>query len=385
MQNKHIWIISICVLVIAVLGWIYFIYPTATVEVSPRIDAVKKETEIKSSLHQKNLNQEQRLIPLHQFEITLTDSSEIPTVEEKKTGNKPAKGKVKFINETRKEIRIPQGTVLKSENGEKYKTEKKATIPELKEDYLDKVKVGVKAGETEVPIEAVKEGSSGNVDSGEISEFEEDQYENVYVINPDPVEEGEDSKVPVVGEKDIERLKKSLKEKMESSLITQIYKKFGRDYRIIEDKINITDIEYDLNHEEGDRAENLKATADLTAEGFLIDSDELNQIVKYIINNDIKLDYSDSNILNLDLEETENEMYNIKMELEIFVVQDIDVSEITDQIVGLKVDEVREVLQNNDKIESFEVITDKNYMPGLNFAVKMVVNNPEKGLVNKSN
>ena len=99
-------ILAVSIVLISILGWIYFIYPTATVEISPAVQTVQKEIEIQSSLNESKINWEKELIPLNRFEVSLTDSYSVKTSGEKQTGVEKARGEVKFINEAKKSIKI---------------------------------------------------------------------------------------------------------------------------------------------------------------------------------------------------------------------------------------------------------------------------------------
>ncbi|MFW6269912.1 MAG: baseplate J/gp47 family protein [Bacillota bacterium] len=382
MHRNHIIIISIGVIIIAILGWIYFIYPAVIIEVSPEVNIVKKELMFKSSLNKNEIDREKRIIPLKMFEVSVKDSYSTNVSGEKKKGTRKAKGKVKFINESKEEVKVPQGTVVKTGDGIKYKTEEKAVVPALQKDFIDEVQVGVKAGEVEVPIVSVNEGTSANVDSGKIDQIEEDGFKKLYVINPESVSGGKDSEVSVVSENDIDRLKQKMREQIKSDLITQIYKKFSKDYRIVDNDVNIGDIDYVFEQQPGDQSDVLEGTIKLNATGYIISDDYLEKMIYYTLDEELKENYAGNNVLAIDLEELEDELYNVKLELEVFTVPEIDIDNLRERIAGLKLKEVKEILQKNEDIKKVRIKTDKEYLPGMDFAINVVIKNPEKELLN---
>ena len=228
-------------LLILMLAGIYFLYPTITIEVKPVTDTISREFQMKGSLNTASMNREDKVLPIHEFEVTLTDKETASTTGEKVMGITRAKGVIKFINENNNAVEIPKGTVVKTSSGIKFKTIEKVKVPPLEVDYLMDVPVGMKAGQAEVKIEALVKGSKGNVNTGAINKWEK-PIEDVYVINHEPTIKGKNEISSIINKTDINKMKNELEEKIKDKLISKIYKKLGGNYRIIEDEISYSKI-----------------------------------------------------------------------------------------------------------------------------------------------
>lgn len=362
------------------LVYFYFFYPTATIELEPVVKEASQEVKISAGFGLNRINWEKRMIPLHKFEVAISDQDEIKTTGIKLVGISKATGVVKFINENNKDINIPAGAVVKTGDGVKFKTLEDVTVPGLKVDYLMDVPVGMKAGQAEVKIEAIEKGSVGNVGIGKIK-FMEKAIEKIHVINPEPTRGGRDKRHFVVTEGDINNLQKNLDEKLKSKLLTRIYQKLGGNYRIIDEEIKYSDIKFTFDNKVGQFADVLRGKGTLTASGYLLRNNELDRLATSIfkdnLQNDFQLMSSGVNIEELKLAEAEKGLYNIKLELVAPVIPKIDTNNLVANIKGLKVQDARKILENRSDIEKCILNSESEVIPRLDFAVKVIVKEPD--------
>ncbi len=377
-NNRQLIFTLIGIILILILAWVYFVYPIVTINIKPVIKNAQQQVVVKGSLGG-NIDREHKILPLHKFEVTLTDEDSINTTGSKLIGKSRATGIVRFINEQKKDIIIPAGTKLETETGMGFETLKKIKVPKLKVDYLMDVKVGMKAGQVEVKIQALKKGSNGNVNTGKINEMKKN-IKGIHVINPEPTRNGLDERLAIVSKNDINRVENNLREKIKSKLLSKIYQKLSGNYRVIVDQIEYSDIDFEYNHQVGDIARRLKGTGTLVARGYLLRNNELNELVTGIFQKNLKKNYhllsSGINVNELTLAEKEDDLYNILLELEAPVVPEIKEPGLIQRLAGLKIDAARELLSKQGNIENYKINCKAASLPKFGFAIRLKVAKP---------
>lgn len=101
--------------------------------------------------------------------VTLTKRT--PATGSKVFGTSYAQGTVILINTQNEEILLPQGTLVQTRGGIPFRTLDEVTVPPVTTEYFMDVPTGLKAGRTEVLVQAVEKGLSGNVSEGRIEEI----------------------------------------------------------------------------------------------------------------------------------------------------------------------------------------------------------------------
>lgn len=371
--------VFLCLLIL-VMAYFYFLYPTAIIEIRPVVKEMNYQFKIAGSTSLNSIDWDDKRLPIHQTEVEITGEDEIETTGVKLLGETKSSGIVKIINERSEDVKIPDGTLLSTSDGKKYQTLEELVVPKLTVDYLMDVAVGMKAGMGEVRIEALEKGSNGNVGIGRINAFV-NKLEDIHVINPEPTSSGKDKRIPFVTEDDIDNLKSSIKEELESKLVTRMYKKLGGNYYIIEEGLSYSEPEIKFNHQAGDEADILKATASLTASGYLIRNNELDRLATKIIQNklenNMQLMNSGVNITKLKLEDSGQGMYNITIGLLVPVIPAIDTDNLADSLIGMDIAAARDFLEHYSNINDFNIKTEQNKLPRLGFAIKVVVMEPD--------
>jgi len=369
------------IVIIFFLGWIYLYYPAATIVIKPQTVAVRQDIQILASLQRENIDWENNILPLHEFEVTLTDEEEIDATGKNIIGKSRATGNVRFVNEKEEEVRILAGTILLAKNGMKYRTLSDVTVPGMKIDYLMDVQVGRKAGQIEVKVEAVKEGSDGNIPIGSINKLAK-PLENIHVINPEPIRGGEDTVTKVVAADDIDKLRKTLAEKIRTRLLNKIYIKLGGNFRLLTDEIEYSNVEYNFAHQVGDAVNLLKGNATIVAKGYLLRNNELDRLVTNIYEKKLitgqKLLSGGVIIKNLKLAEKSDGLYNIIMESTGAVVPGINIDKLTDELRGNNIKTAHRILKEDKKISEYKITTrnESSTLPDLGFAIKVIVEDP---------
>ncbi len=367
------------ILLIIAMAYFYFLYPTATIEIEPVTKTAKHQITIAASTGAKQIDWDNNILPLHETEVEISGQEELATSGVRLVGDSRAKGVVKFINERQEEVKIPAGSIIMTENNIKFKTMKDIIVPKLEVDYLMDIPVGMKAGQAEVEIEALTIGSTGNVSIGRIKKLDH-SLDKVHVINPEPSLGGEDKRVSLVADKDMERVKKILDEKLKSKLITKIYQELGGNFRIIEDKITYSEPSYKFNHSVGEIAAAINAEGSLTAKGYLLKNNEIDRLVTKLFKDklpsNVQLMSSGINIESIQLEEKGNSMYNILIGISAPVIPSIDSENLVKRLSGLDLIEAQSLLAENGDIENYSISSQNTRLPNMGFAIKIVVKEP---------
>ncbi|MFW6022202.1 MAG: baseplate J/gp47 family protein [Halanaerobiaceae bacterium] len=381
-KSKIAGIISfLLIILILTMAYFYFMYPTATIEIEPVIQKKNQEIEVTASTTKVSIDWENHTLPLHKTEVQITDEKEVQTTGVKSTGDTRAAGVVKFINERTKSVHIPAGTIVETANNISYKTIEDVNLPELEVEYLMDVPVGMKAGQVSVEVEAVNPGTVGNVGIGQIKKLAS-PIDKVHVINNEPVRGGSDKKISIVCENDVERIRSLLRENMKSKFINKMYQELSGNYRIIEDKISYSDIVINMDKNVGDVSQTLKASATMTASGFLIKNNELDRMATRVfrekMSDEVQLMSSGVNIETIKLEEKGKNLYNIIIGLNAPVIPAIDSNRLVKRLSGVNVQQAQNILQEEKNIDSFRINHKGVTLPQMGFAIKVVISEPEE-------
>jgi len=139
-------------------------------------------------------------IPAREVRLTVESQQTAPSTGEILIPKTNAKGTVTFRNLTEKEVIIPAGTVLTSTGlpGVRFVTLQAGQLA-----------AGLKAT-VDVPVEAEKAGSAGNVAAGTILAIEGSYGYQVAVSNTDPTNGGSDRESPAATEEDLAQLQELL-------------------------------------------------------------------------------------------------------------------------------------------------------------------------------
>lgn len=125
----------------------------------------------------------------------------------------------------------------------------------------------------------------------------------------------------------------------------------------------------------------LKVKGRIKASLYLLKNSELDRLLtrrfQENLGKDVFLMSSGINIDSLQLEENENNMYNIKIRLNAPVMTVIDSSKISKLIAGLEIAEAEKVLDDMSFIEAYRIKSASGRLPKMGFAIKVVITEPE--------
>ena len=129
----------------------------------------------------------------------------VPASGSRIEGVTPAQGQVTFLNENAEPLVVPEGSILQSANGPRYRTQGAVTVPPAKHGFLLGVKVSTISGQAQAQVTAETPGTQGNLGPGKLTALLGPLGRRLKAINPAALTGGTDRRVPVVNEEDVAR------------------------------------------------------------------------------------------------------------------------------------------------------------------------------------
>lgn len=377
----------VALLVLVGLGWVYFSFPMITVEVSPSVETMVKNLKVTGELGLEQIKLTDARIPLQSFKsYDVQSETSVATTGRKRVGFTRAEGTVTFVNNQSKAVQVSEGTVVKTSNGTKFKTVQAVTVPALTVEYMSlnhkKIPVGNKAGRANVAIVALEAGTSGNVGSGQITQFAE-KNAGLVVVNQSATRGGTDKEEMVVVQADLDKAMGELEKKLKALVDEDLSKEVGQNYIILKDSLQFEMNNVEVNHHVDEYAQEITAKGQMVATGYLLMKDDLRIVTREMFLADLpahfKLRTNDIEIQEVATRAEKNGSVEVNLKASALVEASIDPARIVDQLKGQTVEYANGVLSKMKEIKYFRIRAgDKARIPALKFAIRVVVNEPEE-------
>lgn len=377
----------VALLVLVGLGWVYFMFPMITVEVSPSVETMVKNLTVigESGLEQIKLND--RRVPLQTFKScdVKTDVT-VPTTGRKRVGFTRAEGSVTFVNNQAQAVKVSEGTLVKTSTGVQFKTVQAVTVPALATEYMTlnnkKIPVGNKAGRANVGIVAVNAGTSSNVGSGQITQFGA-KNNGLVVINQSATTGGTDKEEMVVAQADLDKAMSELEKKLKTLVDQDLAKEVGQNYIILKDSLQFKMNNIEVNHHVDEYAGEITTQGEMVATGYLLMKDDLRIVTREMFLADLPVQYklrtNDIEIQDLATRTQGDGSVEVQLKASALVEASIDPAQIVEQLKGQTVEYATSILSKMKEIKYFRILAgDKARIPALKFAIRVVVNEPEE-------
>lgn len=370
----------IALLILGGLTWFYIGFPIVTVEVSPTINKLEKNLAITCEYGLDQVLISEQKIPLLTFRSDVAGQVNVKSSGRKKIGFTRAEGVVVLINNQAKEVILPAGTKLKTSTGITFKTVEKVTIPKVQGEYMLDVLVGTKAGKGEVKIVALEAGSLSNVASGRITQFDGQNY-GLQVINPEATRGGSDREEMIVTQKDLDQTIRELEIELKKLIKAQLIKEIGSDYLVLEDTLYYEMENVETDHHVDEQAEEITASGQIVASGYLLLKDDLRVITEELYLSDLAANYtlysSGIQISKIELIKQEQDSIQLNLTAQAQVVAQIKTTAIADQLKGQTMEYADGILRQMKEIRYFRILADgKSRIPKFTFAIRVLVRDP---------
>ena len=260
--------------VLAVITLFLFFMPNALISLHPKVQEQTQQIDIfaTSEIANPNVNGG---IPIAQATTILELHGEAASTGLVSFPIKSARGSVVFTNLTEAPVRVPAGTILLAlEN------------PPIRFKLLTAVDVPGPVGATaEGQVEALQQGSMGNVAAGAITAFEGALGTQLSVVNPLPAVGGEDENSPSPSDADIYELRQSLLDTIPTSAKKEFTTLLPRGTILLTDSIQVEEIVDEQSEPlAGMPADRLSMTLRVSVSGWTYLESDLRQVAELGLN-----------------------------------------------------------------------------------------------------
>jgi hypothetical protein len=226
------WLIT-SILVLAVLGGLYGVVPSATIRITPAQTEVENTVDITASPNIADINVEQGIIPMTRLRVEAVQTGTLETTGTIPLNSTRALGQVIFINRTVSAVEIPEGTGVTTSAGSpiEFRTLIAVTVP-----------AGAGA-QIEAPIEALQAyaGAVGNVEAGLINTVNGALSGVVDVINTIPTNGGTSDVLQAVTDQDLERLEAMVRQQIQAQAYNEMEPLLNESQFIVLETIRIAE------------------------------------------------------------------------------------------------------------------------------------------------
>ncbi|WP_408954794.1 baseplate J/gp47 family protein [Natroniella sp. ANB-PHB2] len=363
------------------LVWFYFSFSVATVEVTPVFETKSFSNQIRAVKGLEEILLTERKIPLLTEEVEIDKKLEVETTGQQRIGVKRATGVLALINDTRQEVVIPAGTEVSTQNGIRFKTINRVTVPAAEVDNFMGVVVGMRAGRAEVNIEAVNKGVKGNVSKGRIVEFVEGEY-SVTAVNPEDTRGGKDEEVSVVTRDDIERGLEQLERELMFEIEDRFKDKFSDDFLFFSEQIKTESENIVAEAEVGDLRDELRFISNIKVAGLAVRKEELKELVLELyrtnLANNFKLVDSQMRIEEINVEEINSEEIILNVESRGQVKGKISEDKLFSNLVAEEIVEIKNIFDKMEEIADYSIEANgQSDLPRFRFGIDLIINEPE--------
>ncbi|GAB6099149.1 hypothetical protein JCM16358_10280 [Halanaerocella petrolearia] len=360
--------------------WFYFALPFITVEITPILKDKIVVNQITGVTKATNIDIQNKTIPLINKAVEVEKKTKVQATGSKKMGVARATGVLTLINNQRKDIKIPRGTVVSTRNGVQFRTLKQVTVPEAQVNKFMDMVVGMKAGKAEVNIEAIHKGVVGNISRARIVKFAKESYP-VKIVNPEPTEGGKDRLVSVITRNDIERALKKAKADLSVKGRKRLIDKFGSNLIYFKDNIEFSKPVLKPNREVGDLAQELSVVGRIKAKSFAVKKEGLKDLVfklyKRELGSKYKLKSSQIAIKEIEVEDINPKKVRFKIKTKGQVTGSIDKEKIIKQLRGKKAVVAKKLLKKEEEIADYQIEPDNQVnLPEFKFGIDLVIKEP---------
>lgn len=228
-------------------------------------------------------DQENGIIPARILTDSVSGEKAKSTTGTKLIGNK-ATGSVQIANGNGTAINLSAGTILTSSSGFKFALDNEASVS-------GQLLPG-SPGTATVNVTAYDIGSSYNLAKGEV--FSVGNYSKALVAATSigDFTGGSSQQISAVSEEDREKLEADLTDELKQTVATNLSAKISENEIFVHDLIALSPVKEDFDHNEGDQAENIKLSLELSAKGLAADRTKLVEYAKNIMSSKSPTNYS---------------------------------------------------------------------------------------------
>jgi hypothetical protein len=313
-------------IIIGFISWWFLPKATVTIYVSPK--KLDEEMTIFVDPDASGSNFAKGILPGDTIKTTVSGERTTPTSGTKTIGEK-AKGSVTIQNGTAQALKLPAGTFLYSANDLKFELAEEASVSAALSpsspgtDTVEVVAVGIGAEYNLAKDESFSVGNypKAEVDAVVISDFSG----------------GSSRQISAVSEEDMDGLEDDLIEELLEEAKEELIGKISEDQYFIEESMEAIPSTKNFSEKVGDEADNLKLSLSLEVTSLVVENLSLSDFAKEVLKDKIPSGYvlrEDQVDMRFELEEEENEVYEMLVYMEVNLLPEVKPDEIIKEIAG---------------------------------------------------
>ena len=267
-----------------------------------------------------------------------------------------AKGEITVLNWTDEEASFDKDTVVITKNGIQFALDSEIKIAS---------RAAKDPGEKNVTVTAIDLGPEGNI--GASSEFTFTQYDkfSFSAVNDNAFSGGDEKKVTVVSQEDLDKLEESLLESLKQNATSNLKEKLaGKTFSESTIEVEIVKKVFDKKLEEESSLVNLDMSVEATAIAY--SEEELKKLLAENVKDDapenLEAKAEDIKLLNVDATGTTRGL-NLTGSFEAKFIPKFDENELREKVMGKSVKETRETIKGLPEVVDVNV----NFSPSFFF------------------
>lgn len=350
----------VALVLVGVIWWLVYIFPSASVFLSLESDPVTKVLAITVDNNIDKTDKEAGKIAGQKIEAQVTHQVSVEATGEKEVGTK-AKGTIQIRNRLGTPITIEAGSRFSS-GGMVFVSTKAVSVPAGQASLNESGSVVVTPGTANTTVEAAEPGNDYNIPPSEfaIISLPESQQDKVTGLSEANMTGGESHTVTVISKEDLTKAEDQIKSEVEDDLNSKIQEQ-AEGMTILAGTVEIIIENPTTSSKVGDEAENftMEAVAKGRTIGFL--AGDYQETIFALAQKELpegkELVAAQSDSIETTIEERKfsEGILALKATLRSEMVNRIDKEAISNQIAGLRVTEAENLLKSQDDFTSVRI------------------------------
>ncbi|MHB1131478.1 MAG: hypothetical protein ACYC4L_03730 [Chloroflexota bacterium] len=247
-------------------GWMTVNYlPLATVRLTPPTQSFTDQLEITVDPAATSVDAAHLVVPARLLNTKVEASDRVTTSGKKE---EYARGLVTFANLTDSEVRVPQGTVVSSFAGKKYKTTVDAIVPRPRWSAV------------RVEVQAVDVAAKGETDRMTVNRVEGQLSSTVAVLNDQPIAIDKSRQTSLVTAADRDKLRASLLDRLNKQALASLNSQMKQGEIVAPQSLTLEVVQEEYDHAVGAETAQLSLRLGVTATAMIYDQRQVSDLAR---------------------------------------------------------------------------------------------------------
>lgn len=335
---------------------VYFLFPRAEIKLSPHKETVSLDLNLFGSVGIPKIDPIDNKFPIQLIKVEKEKSMEFFSTGEEEI-NRYATGIITVFNKySSKPQGLWKGTRFKSSEGKIFRTTKYIVIPGAKIEQGKIVPSSIS-----VEVIADKPGEEYNIGPSEFviaawCEKKDPRCKGFYGKSEESMKGGFSGKAKIVLKKDIENAKETILKELDELSKNMLNEQIPSGFELIEKSIKKEVSEISFSAEEKDVADKFTAKAKLLISGILYNKSDIKELIDInisshspegteVLPNTSKIEWKKVNV------DWDKKEANFEAKISGKVIYKIDKKQFREEIAGKTIDEVKEYIAENSRID----------------------------------